>query len=82
MTDYQKAPYLELDNYKAPKGIECIFIPMSDNKKIRLAYWKTLQRHPYLKEQFTTWGHNEFIEKYFETIQELINRNFEVVCFD
>ena len=33
MLDYQKAPYLELNEYKAPKGIQCIFFPMPDKKK-------------------------------------------------
>ena len=27
-------------------------------------------------------GHNEFIEKYLETIQEFIDRGYSVVCFD
>ena len=83
MIVYQEAPYLELDNYKAPKGFKCIFIPMDNNKKIRLAYWQNSSiqseiRGTILLQQ----GHNEFIEKYFETIQELLNRNFNVVCFD
>tara|TARA_B100000131_G_C18027901_1_gene577190 strand:+ start:148 stop:1104 length:957 start_codon:yes stop_codon:yes gene_type:complete len=83
MFDYQKAPYLELDTYKAPKGIKCIYIPMQDNYRIRLAYWKSIppstpSRGVVLLQQ----GHNEFIEKYFETIQELIDRNFDVISFD
>ena len=40
MQKFKKAPCLELENYKAPKGANFIFIPMPDNKKIRLAYWK------------------------------------------
>jgi len=83
MTDYKKAPYLELNEYKAPKGINPIFIPMKDGKKIRLIYWKSNSlknenRGTILLQQ----GHNEFIEKYFETIQEFLNRSFNVVCFD
>ena len=83
MIDYQEAPYLELDNYKAPKGIKCIFIPMDDNKKIRLAYWQNSSMQSKIRGTILLQqGHNEFIEKYFETIQELLNRNFNVVCFD
>ena len=81
MTDYKEATYLELENYKAPKGIKCFFIPMKDNKKIRLAFWKknkSESRGTIILQQ----GHNEFIEKYYETIQELIDRDFEVVSFD
>ena len=83
MLEFEKAPYLELENYKAPKGINCIFIPMPDGKKVRLAFWKISDtkkkcRGTVLLQQ----GHNEFIEKYYETIQEFIDRNFNVVAFD
>tara|TARA_B100001540_G_C15816351_1_gene647703 strand:- start:727 stop:1686 length:960 start_codon:yes stop_codon:yes gene_type:complete len=83
MKDYQIATYLELKDYKAPKNLNCIFLPMQDGKKIRLIYWKknneqNKSRGTVLLQQ----GHNEFIEKYFETIQELLDRNFDVICFD
>jgi len=83
MLDYQIAPYLELDEYKAPKGIKSIYVPMKDQKRIRLLYWNNLtsketNQGTILLQQ----GHNEFIEKYYETIQELLDRNFNVVCFD
>ena len=83
MLDYQKAPYIELEDYKAPKGINAIYIPMKDGKRIRLIYWRNIEpiansRGTILLQQ----GHNEFIEKYFETIQELLERNFNVVSFD
>ena len=42
MKEYQSAPYLELEDYKAPKGINSVFIPMKDNKKLRLIYWINL----------------------------------------
>ncbi len=83
MLDYQLAPYLELDEYKAPKGIKSIYIPMNDGKRIRLLYWKNIcleesNKGTILLQQ----GHNEFIEKYYETIKELLDRNFNVVSFD
>ena len=81
MEDYEEAPYLELDNYKAPNGANSVFIPMHDNKKIRLMYWnsnKSNQLGTVLLQQ----GHNEFIEKYYETIQEFLDRNYNVVAFD
>ncbi len=83
MLDYELAPYLELDDYKAPEGIESYFIPMEDRKKIRLMCWKsksnkTGNRGTILLQQ----GHNEFIEKYYETIQEFLDRNFNVISFD
>ncbi len=81
VSKYQKAPYLELDDYKAPDGIESYFVNMNDGIKIRVCHW--LQK----KEKsagtiFLQQGHNEFIEKYYETIQEFIDRGFSVICFD
>ena len=83
MQKFKEAPYLELENYKAPEGANFIFIPMPDDKKIRLAYWKKDK----LNEEIVgtvllQQGHNEFIEKYYECVQELLDRNFNVVCFD
>tara|TARA_Y100000996_G_scaffold415397_1_gene409822 strand:- start:1633 stop:2580 length:948 start_codon:yes stop_codon:yes gene_type:complete len=83
MTEFKKAPYLELDNYKIPEGGDFIFIRMKDNKNIRLAYWKLPESEKVVRGTvLIQQGHNEFIEKYFETIQELIDRNFNVVSFD
>ena len=78
---YQKAPYLELDNYKAPKDINSYFVTMDDGIKIRVCHWlknSKKAKGTVLLQQ----GHNEFIEKYFETIQELIDRNYCVISFD
>tara|TARA_B100001996_G_scaffold370862_1_gene345605 strand:+ start:597 stop:1553 length:957 start_codon:yes stop_codon:yes gene_type:complete len=83
MLNYQNAPYLELNTYKAPKGINCIFIEMDDGKKIRLAFWEnSLESNKIKGTILLQQGHNEFIEKYYETIQELIDLKYDVVCFD
>jgi len=78
---FKKAPYLELDDYKAPKGIESYFVKMDDGIKLRVCHWKIN-----LKETngtiFLQQGHNEFIEKYFETVQEFIDRKYSVITFD
>ena len=34
--NFEKAPYLELENYKAPAGIKSIYIEMDDGIKIRV----------------------------------------------
>ncbi len=83
MKVYETGTYLELEDYKAPKNLKCFFMAMQDGKKIRLIYWKNSNkqnksRGTVLLQQ----GHNEFIEKYFETIQEFLDRNFNVICFD
>ncbi len=81
MEDYEEAPYLELDHYKAPKGVNSIFIPMHDMKKLRLMYWKS-NKNKEVGTVLLQQGHNEFIEKYYETIQEFLDRNYNVVAFD
>ena len=81
LSKYEKAPFLELDNYKAPKGIESYFIKMDDGIKIRICQWRGSSKDSkgtILIQQ----GHNEFIEKYFETIQEFLDRNYSVITFD
>ena len=83
MLEFEKAPYLELENYKAPKGINCIFIPMPDGKKLRLAFWKISNNEKkcngtVLLQQ----GHNEFIEKYYETINDFLEEGYNVISFD
>jgi len=78
---YKKAPYLELENYKAPKGIKSYFVTMDDGIKIRICHWLNDSigtKGTILLQQ----GHNEFIEKYFETIQEFLDRNYSVIAFD
>ena len=81
LSKYEKAPYLELDDYKAPNGIESYFVKMDDDIKIRVCHWRIS-----LKDTKGTiliqQGHNEFIEKYFETIQEFLNRKYSVITFD
>ena len=68
MQDYDEAPYLELEEYKAPKGIKSIFVNMPDGKKLRLIYWKISQEGNKTKGTILLQqGHNEFIEKYSNT---------------
>ena len=83
MLNYKKAPYLELEDYHAPAGIQSYFIPMKDGVKIRLCFWQSSSddkktNGTILLQQ----GHNEFVEKYYEVIDEFISRGFSVICFD
>ena len=79
--NFKKAPYLELDKYKAPKGINAYYVPMDDGIKLRVCHWmndsKNIKGTVLLQQ-----GHNEFIEKYYETIQELLDRNYSIISFD
>lgn len=77
----EDAPYIELDDYKAPEGIKSYFVVMDDNIKLRVCHWineKKVCKGTILLQQ----GHNEFIEKYFETIQEFLDRDYSVISFD
>ena len=79
--NFKKAPYIELDNYKAPKGIKSYFVPMDDGIRLRVCHWINTSKEKkgtILLQQ----GHNEFIEKYYETIQELLDKNYSVIAFD
>ena len=81
ISKYQKAPYLELDNYKAPEGINSYFVNMDDGIKIRVCHWLQ-KKEKSIGTILLQQGHNEFIEKYYETIQEFIDRGYSVICFD
>tara|TARA_X000000368_G_scaffold372219_1_gene322419 strand:- start:180 stop:1139 length:960 start_codon:yes stop_codon:yes gene_type:complete len=81
ISKYQEATYLELDDYKAPKGIKSYFVNMDDGIKIRVCHWLQ-QEEKSAGTIFLQQGHNEFIEKYYETIQEFIDRGYSVICFD
>ena len=36
---YKNAPYLELENYKAPKGIRSYYVTMDDGINLRICHW-------------------------------------------
>ncbi len=82
MKDLEKAPYLELDNYRAPTGIKSNYLKMKDGKRIRLITWNLFGENEGSGTVLIQQGHNEFIEKYYETIQEFIDRKYNVVAFD
>tara|TARA_Y100001935_G_scaffold121437_2_gene100462 strand:- start:27413 stop:28360 length:948 start_codon:yes stop_codon:yes gene_type:complete len=81
VSKFLKAPYLELDYYKAPQGINSYFVTMDDGIKVRVCHWfnkeKKIEGTVILQQ-----GHNEFIEKYYETIQEFLDRKYCVIAFD
>ena len=64
----------------APKGCNAAFIRAIDGIKLRTARW-----HPEGASRGTVviaQGRAEFIEKYFETVGELLTRGLTVVAFD
>ena len=80
---YKKATYVELDNFQLPKNGNLFYISSFDKFKIRIGVWENIDsnketRGTVLLQQ----GHNEFIEKYFEVIDEFLKRGFNVISFD
>ena len=81
LSNYESAPYIELDDYKAPVGINSYFVKMNDGIKLRVCHWIKSDKETkgtILLQQ----GHNEFIEKYYETIKEFLDKNYSVIAFD
>ena len=81
LSNYESAPYIELDDYKAPEGINSYFVKMNDGIKLRVCHWIKSDKETkgtILLQQ----GHNEFIEKYYETIKEFLDKNYSVIAFD
>ena len=54
---------------------------MDDGIRLRVCEW-LVDNKDSQGTIFIQHGHNEFIEKYFETIQEFINRKYSVISFD
>ena len=82
MLNYPKAPYTELNDYRAPLNSYFYNITMSDRKKIRLFYCLPENISDSKGTILLQQGHNEFIEKYYELIEEFQQRNYHVVAFD
>jgi len=75
----KQAKLVEIDNFKAPKGADVFYYQVKDGIKIRVAIWNKLSSKGTFVLQS---GRTEFIEKYYEVVQELLDRSFCVVMFD
>jgi lysophospholipase len=64
-----------------PSGAVCSPVTTKDGITLRTAYWPTA-RHPVRGTVLILHGRTEFIEKYFETVEELTRRGFAVATFD
>ncbi len=71
---------LEISNYPIPPEAREIAIETRDGMRLRAAIWLPVgeARGTCLLMQ----GRAEFIEKYFETVADLLARGFAVVAFD
>ncbi|MEM7461881.1 MAG: alpha/beta hydrolase [Pseudomonadota bacterium] len=69
------------DGNPAPKGAVCGEVYTPDAIAIRYARWKAI-RAPYKGTIVILQGRSEFIEKHFETVDDLIKNGFDVCTFD
>ena len=79
INNHEKAPLIELDDFRCPSAPNSFYVKTYDNKKIRIALWNLESNKGTILLQS---GRTEFIEKYYEVIQEFINREFCVVAMD
>jgi lysophospholipase len=72
---------VDIPSNPIPKGAMCEIATTDDGVKLRYAYWLP-NRSPIRGTVVLIHGRTEFIEKYFETINDLRRRGFAVVTFD
>ena len=68
------------DDNQIPIGAEAFILQASDGRRLRGAIFRTQGQARGTVALFQ--GHNEFIEKYFETISDLLQRGFDVATMD
>ena len=75
----QEAKLHHLDNFLPPKNFRSFFFTTKDKTKLRVAIWNENSKKGTIVLQS---GRGEFIEKYYEIIENLINLGFCVAMFD
>ncbi|MDC0169365.1 alpha/beta hydrolase [bacterium] len=74
-----KAPLIDIDSFNCPSGGDSFFYKTSDGVNLRIAIWnETSSKGTILLQS----GRTEFIEKYYEVIQEFVNRGLCVALMD
>jgi lysophospholipase len=75
------AGLVEIPSNPIPKGAVCDTVSTDDGVALRYARWPP-NRSPVRGTVVILHGRTEFIEKYFETVNDLRRRGFAVVTFD
>jgi lysophospholipase len=73
--------FTETKDNPAPIGGRVDTIVTEDGMRIRAAHWRATAREP-KGTVIVLHGHTEFIEKYFETVADLLRRGFAVATLD
>ena len=68
-----------MDNFLPPKNFRSFFFTTKDKTKLRVAIWNEESKKGTIVLQS---GRGEFIEKYYEIVEDLINLGFCVAMFD
>lgn len=76
-----RARLFEVPSNPIPEGTRVGHVQTSDEFRLRYARWETLRR-PSKGTVILLHGRTEFIEKHFETVQDLRGRGFGVLTFD
>ncbi len=74
-----KAPLIELEDFKCPEGGQAFYIKSFDGKQLRIALWNIKSDKGTIILQS---GRTEFIEKYYEVIEGFILRGYCVAAMD
>mgnify|MGYP001282783213 CR=1 FL=1 len=75
----QEAPLTEIKDFRSPDNGKAYFFTTSDKIRIRIGIWNTGSIKGTIILQS---GRTEFIEKYYEVINEFLERGFCVAMFD
>tara|TARA_B100000029_G_scaffold134145_2_gene128400 strand:+ start:1308 stop:2264 length:957 start_codon:yes stop_codon:yes gene_type:complete len=75
----QEAKLHQLDNFLPPENFRSFFFTTKDKTKIRVAIWNEQSKKGTIVLQS---GRGEFIEKYYEVVEDLIKLDFCVAMFD
>jgi lysophospholipase len=79
INQYDEAPLIEINGFSSPKDPTSIFIKSHDAKKQRVVLWNTQSDKGTIVLQS---GRTEFIEKYYEVIEDFISRGYCVAAMD
>ena len=75
----KQAKLVEIEKFKAPENGECFYYTVNDGVRLRIAIWGKNSKMGTIILQS---GRTEFIEKYYEVIQELLDRDYCIAMFD
>ena len=71
---------INLEKYTLENG-QIIFKRSEDGRRLRIALWKAKKQNAHGTVFFLN-GHREFIEKYSETFEFLVEKGFNVITLD